>query len=174
MSKEGEFMNHLFQGLLAVDHTDVFNFFASGLKDEIGERNIRRDEFFYVVSVLANFAQVPRYCEEGMPISCNFSEIFDRFIIPTDLLIDAEILEDAGAQTLFLAGFFRDQMKHRHNVLWYDEIGQSFYDKACQYEKDYQRRILFNHMAESFKVWAIICRNLSRSLRDRRYILKYQ
>ena len=45
--KEGEFMNHLFQGLLAVDHTDVFNFFASGLKDEIGERNIRRDEFFY-------------------------------------------------------------------------------------------------------------------------------
>jgi len=163
---------NMLQELLATNHYSAFDFFSTSLRESMGKNKFRENEFVHVVSVLAHFSQVSRFSNVSVPAPCNLSEIFDRFVIPTDLMIDAEILETAGAQTLFLVGFFRDQMRVRHNVAWYDKIGQSFYDKACQYEKMQERRILFNHMAESFPFWAIMSQDLSRELRDRRYLLR--
>jgi hypothetical protein len=102
----------------------------------------------------------------------NLSEVFDSFILQTTLLTDSEILEIGGSQILLFAGFFRDQMSRRHNVRWYDQVGQSMYEKASQYSRDVKKRDLFDRLSGSFPEWTIICRNLSRSCRDNRLLLR--
>jgi hypothetical protein len=102
----------------------------------------------------------------------NLSEVFDNFILHTSLLSDAEILEIGGSQILLFAGFFRDQMARRHNVRWYDQVGQSMYEKASQYSRDVKKREFFDRMSGSFPAWTAICNNMSRTCRDNRLLLR--
>ena len=44
---------------------------------------------------------------------------------------DKLMMETAGAQCLLLAGFFEDQMRPRHNVRWYAQLGASFFSRAA-------------------------------------------
>ena len=74
---------------------------------------------------------------------------------------------------LLFAGFFRDQMSRRHNVRWYDQIGQSMYERASQHSRNPGKRELLDRLAASFPVWTIVCRNLSRAFRDNRLLLRY-
>jgi hypothetical protein len=101
------------------------------------------------------------------------SEVFDTFVLHTFGLSDAEILEIAGSQILLFAGFFRDQMSRRHNVKWYDQLGQSLYEKASHCSTNVKKRALFDRMSGSFPDWTIICRDMNRACRDNRLLLRF-
>ena len=81
-------------------------------------------------------------------------------------------MEFGGSQVLLFAGFFRDQMRARHNVNWYDQVGQSLYEKASHNSKDRKKRELFDRLSESLPAWTIVCRNVHRTLRENRLLLK--
>jgi len=161
-----------FRELLAVNSEVAFNFFLTNLRDEVQGRGSKEDEVLYVTSILAHYAQVSRCDATYMPCMANLSEVFDNFILQDSGLQDPEILEIGGSQVLLFAGFFRDQMRRRHNVNWYDKVGQTLYDRACQYSRDRKKQRLFEKMSISFPDWAIICRNLSRTLRENQFLLE--
>jgi hypothetical protein len=102
----------------------------------------------------------------------NLSEVFDNFVLHATRLTDPELLEFGGSQVLLFAGFFRDQMHRRHNVKWYDQVGRSLYEKASQHSNNLKKRELFDRLSESFPAWTIVCRNLSRTLRENRLLLR--
>jgi hypothetical protein len=165
-------MDSLFEELVAVDSTSALNFFVNTLRDTAGTDNLREDETLYVASILAHYSQTSRADTVSIPSMANLSEVFDSFILPAVGLSDSEILEIGGSQILLFAGFFRDQMSRRHNVKWYDQVGQSMYEKASQYTTNLKKRELFDRMSESFPFWTILCRNMSRACRDNRLLLR--
>ena len=52
-------------------------------------------------------------------------------VIDTTLLRDSMMMETAGAQCLVLAGFFEDQMRRRHSIRWYAQLGATFFRRAA-------------------------------------------
>lgn len=166
-------MDTLFEELIAINSDSALNFFVDNLRESAGTERVREDETFYVASILAHYSQTSRADTTSIPSMANLSEVFDSFILQTSLLSDSEILEIGGSQILLFAGFFRDQMSRRHNVRWYDQVGQSLYEKASQYSRDVKKRELFDRMSGSFPLWTIICRNMSRSCRDNRLLLRF-
>jgi hypothetical protein len=166
-------MDSLFEELIAIDSDAALNFFVNNLRETAGSERVRDDETFYVASILAHYAQTSRSDTASIPSMANLSEVFDSFILPTSLLSDAEILEIGGSQILLFAGFFRDQMSRRHNVRWYDQVGQSMYEKASQYSRDVKKREFFDRMSGSFAAWTMICSNMSRACRENRLLLRF-
>ena len=162
-------MDDLFRELVEVDHDKALRFFVVGLQ-EVTNRPLNR-EMVYVASVLGHYAQTSRYDMGSMPSLANLGEVFDNFVIRS--IADPEILEIGGSQIILFAGFFRDQMKGRHNVKWYDEVGQSFYSRASDLSRDQQRRKLFEDLAESLPYWTVRCQALSRKLSENRFLLKF-
>ena len=146
-------MDSLFEELIAIDSDSALRFFVNNLRETAGTQKMRDDETFYVASILAHYSQTSRADTSSIPSMANLSEVFDSFILHTSLMSDSEILEIGGSQILLLAGFFRDQMARRHNVQWYDQIGQSMYEKASQYSRDVKKRELFDRMSGSFPAW---------------------
>ncbi len=165
-------MDSLFQELIAVDSGTALNFFAENLRETAGIRRFREDEVFYVASILAHYAQTSRSDTTTMPLMANLSEVFDAFIMETTLANDSEMLEIGGSQVLLFAGFFRDQMARRHNVKWYDQVGQSLYGRASQYTSDVAKRQLFDRLSDSFPAWTGVCSTLSRTFRENRFLLR--
>jgi len=164
-------MDEILRELLGVNKAEAFNFFLSGLKD-VTKRD-PNDEMFYVASILAHFSITSRYDTSSMPPLANLSEVFDQFVFFDTT--DSEILEIGGSQVLLFAGFFRDQMKYRHSVTWYDGIGQSFYGRASAYSREAKRKRLFDRMSKSFPWWTLRCCDLSRKCRggsNNRHIIK--
>jgi len=166
-------MDSLFEELIAIDSGAALNFFVDNLRETAGTRTMRDDETFYVASVLAHYAQTSRADTMSIPSMANLSEVFDSFILQTTALNDSEILEMGGSQVLLFAGFFRDQMSRRHNVRWFDQVGQSMYERASQYSTNQKKRELFDRLSLTFPVWTITCRNMSRAFRDNRLLLKF-
>jgi hypothetical protein len=166
-------VDSLFEELIAIDSGTALRFFVANLRETIGTRilPLRDDEVDYVASILAHYAQTSRTDTMSIPAMANLSEVFDSFILPT-ALNDSELLEIGGSQILLFAGFFRDQMSRRHDVRWYDQVGQSFYERASQHSKNLKKRQLFDRLSRSFPVWTIMCRNLSRAFRDNRLLLR--
>jgi hypothetical protein len=165
-------MDSIFEELVAVDSARAFNFFVASLRETAGTERFKADEMLYVASILAHYAQTSRFDTTSLPCLSNLSEVFDNFVLQTSRLADSEILEFGGSQVLLFAGFFRDQMSHRHNVKWYDQVGQSLYERAGQYSQNVKKRELFDGLSESFPAWAVTCRDLSRTLRENRLLLK--
>ena len=79
--------------------------------------------------------------------------------------------EQAGAQCLLLAGFFEDQMRRRHNIRWYAELGASFFSRAALHERSPHRARLLDAIARRFEPWRRRFAQLSRELRDQHYVL---
>jgi hypothetical protein len=159
---------------LHVTSTDALNFFYTNLKDQTEQVKVPNDETIYVASVLASFAQTS-VCETfSLPSPRNLSEVFDTFIMRTEKLEDSELLELAGAQTLFLNGFFREQMRKRHNVNWYDLRGSHFYNEASRFSVSRRRREILTQMAEHFGIWTQITSDLHKYLRENHYLLRLQ
>lgn len=161
-----------FRELLSVDMGIAINFFFANLEEVMPSRRlVSQDETLYVASVLAHWAATSR-AEEGsfMPPMPNLSEVFDTFVVGMEVP-GPDLLEVAGAQTLLLAGFFRDHMRGRYPVRWYDTMGTSFYAQAGDLSKDPRRSRLFMAMAVRFPFWTVTCRNLHRHLTDNRYLL---
>jgi hypothetical protein len=156
--------------LLATDHRRILEFFVSGLRD-VSEPDVDRQELFYNASVLAHYAQVSTEAGIEWPAPKNLSEVFDHFVLNTTLRHDSVMLEVAGTQCLLLAGFFEDQMRGRHNIRWYSELGSGFFSQAAVHERSSRKARLLDAIARRFEPWRQRHALLSRTLRDQPYLL---
>ena len=156
--------------LLATDHRQALEFFFLGLQD-VSEPTVDRQELLYNASVLAHYAQVSTQADVDWPAPSNLSVVFDHFVSDTTLLHDNLMMETAGAQCLLLAGFFEDQMRRRHNIRWYVELGASFFSRAAVQEPSAPKARLLNAIARGFEPWRQRHARLSRELRHQPYVL---
>ena len=90
------------------------------------------------------------------------------------LLADSLMMETAGAQCLVLAGFFEDQMRRRHSIRWYAELGAGFFSRAATLETSPRKAQLLDTMAMHFESWRQRQARLSRVLRDQPFLLAPQ
>ena len=97
--------------------------FSSVALQDVCECPVDRQELLYNASVLAHYAQVSTRPTSDLPAPASLRAVFDHFVVDTTLLHDSPMMETAGAQCLLLAGFFEDQMRRRHNIRWYAELG---------------------------------------------------
>ena len=121
-------MGHL-RELLATDQRQVLEFFALHLKDVSGPA-VDREDLLYTASVLAHHALVSTHADVELSAPANLSAVFDHFVFDTSLFRDGAMMETAGAQCLVLTGFFEDQLRRRHNIRWYAELGAGFFSRA--------------------------------------------
>jgi hypothetical protein len=156
--------------LLATDHRQTLEFFFQGLK-ELSEPGVDRQEVLYNASVLAHYAQVSTEAALDMPTPRNLSAVFDSFVFDTSLADDSGMMETAAAQCLLLAGFFEDQMRGRHNIRWYAELGAAFFSRAAAHASSTPRAQLFATMSRHFEPWRQRHARLSRELRDQPFLL---
>ena len=156
--------------LLSADHRQALEFFFVGLKD-VSEPAVDRQELLYNASLLAHYAQVSTQADVDWPAPANLSVVFDHFVSDTTLLHDGLMMETAGAQCLLLAGFFEDQMRRRHSIRWYAELGASFFRRAAVQESSPNKARLLDTIARRFEPWRQCHAQLSRELRDQPYLL---
>ena len=156
--------------LLAIDHRQTLEFFVLRLQD-VSESTVDRAELLYNASLLAHYAQVSTQPDIDWPAPANLSAVFDHFVSDTTLLHDSLMMETAGAQCLLLAGFFEDQMRRRHNIRWYAELGASFFRRAAVHEQSLHKARLLDAIARRFEPWRRRHAQLSRELRDQPYLL---
>jgi hypothetical protein len=156
--------------LLAIDHRQTLEFFMLRLED-VTEPTVDRQELLYNASLLAHYAQVSTQPDVDVPAPANLGAVFDHFVADTTLRHDTLMMETAGAQCLLLAGFFEDQMRLRHNIRWYAQLGASFFSRAALHEPSPQRARLLDAVARRFEPWRQRHAHLSRELRDQPYLL---
>ena len=156
--------------LLATDHRQALEFFFVGLQD-VSEPSVDPQELLYNASVLAHYSQISTQADVDWPAPANLSMVFDHFVADTTLLHDSLMMETAGAQCLLLAGFFEDQMRQRHNIRWYAELGASFFSRAAAQEQSPPKARLLDTIARRFESWRQRHARLSRELRDQPYVL---
>ena len=162
-------MEHL-RELLAVDSRQALTFFVLGLRD-VCEPGVDREELLYNASVLAHHAQTSTQSAHELPTPVNLSDVFDHFVLDTTLTLDGSMMEAAGAQCLLLAGFFERQMRQRHNIRWYVEVGTTCFGRAAAQEQSSHKARLLETLARRFEAWRQRHERLSRELRDRPYLL---
>lgn len=166
--------------LLAVDKIECVNFFYRGL-EEVGQPGADRRERIYVASMLAHFALTSRASGDPMFVLGDLSEVFDTFVVEhfSNPYVSASILENAGANTLLLNGFFR-RPEGKRSVHWYDELGAGFYEGASIASlRGKHMQSFYAGMAEHFSLWSHDCYELAKQLRDdetstREMIIKIQ
>jgi hypothetical protein len=156
--------------LLAFDHHQTLEFFVLRLQ-HVSEPTVDREELLYNASLLAHYAQVSTQPDIDVPAPANLSAVFDHFVSDTTLLRDSLMMETAGAQCLLLAGFFEDQMRRRHNIRWYAELGASFFRRAALHERSPHKARLLDAIARRFELWRQRHAQLGRELRDEPYLL---
>ena len=156
--------------LLAVDPRQALEFFVVRLQD-VSEATVDRQELLYNASLLAHYAHVSTQPDVDVPAPANLSAVFDHFVSDTTLLHDSLMMETAGAQCLLLTGFFEDQMRPRHNIRWYAELGASFFSRAALHERSPPKARLLDAIARGFEPWRRRQAQLSRELRDQPYLL---
>ena len=156
--------------LLAIDHRQALEFFVLRLQ-EVSEPTVDQHELLYNASLLAHYAQVSTEPDTDLPAPANLSAIFHHFVVDPTLLHDTRMMELAGAQCLLLAGFFEDQMRPRHNIRWYSDLGASFFGRAALHEQSLLKARLLGAIARNFEPWRRRHAQLSRELRDQPYLL---
>ena len=160
----------LLRGLLASDHRQTLDFFIVGLRDVSGP-SVDRQELLYNASVLAHFAQVSTQAHGEIPTPATLGTVFDNFVLDTTLRLDGSMMETAGAQCLLLAGFFEEQMRRRHNIRRYAQLGSGFFTRAAVQEQSSPKARLLRSLAKGFEAWRQRHERLSRELRDQQYLL---
>jgi hypothetical protein len=156
--------------LLAVDERRALEFFVTGLKD-VCEENVDTDELLYNASVLAHYALVSTESHTDWPAPTSLSTVFDKFVHEPDILATGSVMEEAGAQCLLMSGFFEDQMRGRHNLRWYSELGASFFQRAAARSLSARRSQFLGALALHFESWRRRHARLSRELRGTPYLL---
>jgi hypothetical protein len=159
-----------FGELLVTDQRQALEFFFVQLQ-EVSGPDVDRDELFYNASVLAHYALTSTHAAEDVATPATLTSVFDHFVLDTTLLRDHGMMETAGAQCLILSGFFEDQMRRRHNIRWYAELGASFFNRAALNEPSPHRARLLDTIARRFEPWRRRYARLSRELRDQPYLL---
>jgi hypothetical protein len=158
------------QELLAFDDRRALEFFVLRLQD-VADSTVDREELFYNASVLAHYALTSTQPAFDMPAPANLSAVFDHFVTDTTLLDSSPMMETAGAQCLLLTGFFEDQMRRRHNIRWYAQLGAGFFRRAALSERSPRKARLFDAIARGFEPWRKRHAQISRELRDQPYLL---
>jgi len=156
--------------LLAIDPRQALEFFVVRLQD-VSELTVDPQELLYNASLLAHYAQVSTQPDVDVPAPANLSTVFDHFVSDTTLLHDSLMMETAGAQCLLLTGFFEDQMRPRHNIRWYAELGAGFFRRAALHERSLDKARVLDAIARRFEPWRQRHAQLSRDLRDQPYLL---
>ena len=156
--------------LLGSNHQQTLEFFLVGLR-EVSAADVDHDELLYNASVLAHYAQVSTKASDDVPTPAHLGEVFDTYVLDTSMCHDSGMMETAGAQCLLLAGYFEDQMRRRHAIRWYAELGARFYGRAATIERRARKARLLGGMAVAFESWRQRHAQLSRELRDRPYLL---
>lgn len=160
----------MLRGLLASDHRQTLDFFIVGLRD-VSEPSVDLQELLYNASILAHYAQVSTHASGDLPAPATLSSVFDNFVLDTTLHSDGPMMEAAGAQCLLLAGFFEKQMRGRHNIRWYVDLGSGFFSRAAAREPSSPKARLLHSLAKDFEAWRQRHQRLSRELRDQRHLL---
>jgi hypothetical protein len=156
--------------LLASDHRQTLEFFCVGLQ-EVADTTVDPQELLYNASVLAHHAQVSSHSASELPTPATLTDTFDAFVLDASRGADANTLEAAGAQCLLLSGFFEDQMRRRHTIRWYAELGAGFYHRAAAQQGSFRKARLLRSMARRFEPWRRVHAELARALRDLPYLL---
>ena len=156
--------------LLATDERQALEFFFMHLRD-VSEPSVAEDELLYNASVLAHYAQVSTAAADGVPMLPGLSTVFDQFVIDTTVHRDGDMMETAAAQCLVLAGFFEDQMRRRHAIGWYAELGAGFFSRAAAQQESERKARLLHSLSRHFELWRRRHARLSRELRDMPYLL---
>jgi len=156
--------------LLATDERRALDFFFERLKDVSGPA-VDAQELLYNASVLAHYAQVSTQAEIELSAPATLGAVFDHFVVDTTLRHDSQMMETAGAQCLVLAGFFEDQMRRRHNIRWYAQLGAGFFSQAASLEPSQRKAQLLTALARRFEPWRQRHARLSRELRDQPFLL---
>jgi hypothetical protein len=156
--------------LLGTDERRAFEFFFIHLRD-VCEPTVPGDELLYNASVLAHYAQVSTDTTEGVPMMPGLSALFDQFVLDTTAHGDPELMETAAAQCLLLAGFFEQQMRRRHAIVWYAELGAGFFSRAAEHQGSASKAVLLRALARHFEPWRRRHARLSRSFRDMPYLI---
>jgi|SRR5712671_3996222 len=156
--------------LLATDQRQALEFFVERLKDVSGPA-VDLQELLYNASVLAHYAQVSTHAEFELAAPATLLAVFDHFVVDSTLLHDSQMMETAGAQCLVLAGFFEDQMRRRHNIRWYSQLGAGFFSQAATLEPSPRKAQLLYTLARHFEPWRQRHARLSRELRDQPFLL---
>jgi hypothetical protein len=162
-------MEHLGE-LLASDHRHTLEFFVVGLKD-VSDATVDTRELLYNASVLAHYAQLSTDPDVETSAPADLTAVFDHFVTHTSWLNDPLMMETAGAQCLLLSGFFEDQMRRRHNIHWYAELGAGFFRRAAAAEASAAKARLLETIAIRFELWRRRHARLSRELREMPYLL---
>jgi len=156
--------------LLAIDQRQALEFFFQRLKDVSGPA-VDLQELLYNASLLAHYAQVSTRAEKELATPATLSAVFDNFVVDSTLPRDSQLMETAGAQCLMLAGFFEDQMRHRHNIRWYAQLGAGFLKQAAVLEPSPHKAQLLGTVASRFEAWRQRHARLGRELRDQPFLL---
>jgi len=156
--------------LLATNQRQALEFFVLRLQ-EISGPAVDRAELLYNASVLAHHALTSTHAEFELPAPANLSAVFDAFVVDSSVRHDSLMLETAGAQCLLIAGFFEDQMRRRHSIRWYAELGAGFFSRAARQEPLPHKARLLDTMGKRFETWRQRQALLSRELRDQPYLL---
>jgi hypothetical protein len=155
--------------LLASDHRRTLEFFYVGLQD-VTDSTVDPHELLYNASVLAHHAQVSSHSASELPTPASLADTFDTFVLDASHA-DGDLLESAGAQCLLLAGFFEDQMRRRHSIRWYTELGSGFYHRAAARQESRRKARLLSSIARHFEPWRSVHAELARTLRDLPYLM---
>jgi hypothetical protein len=156
--------------LLAAGEQQTLEFFVVRLT-EVSEPTVDHQELLYNASVLAHHARVSTQSAADLTTPATLTEVFDHFVFDTTLRDDRAMMEAAGAQCLLLAGFFEDQLRRRHNLRWYAQLGVGFFNRAAELERSPQKMRLLAAIAAGFEPWRQRHARLSRYLRDQPYLL---
>jgi hypothetical protein len=151
--------------LLAIDGRQALEFFFQRLKDVSGPA-VDPQELLYNASLLAHFAQVSTGAGMELATPATLSTVFDNFVVDSTPRQDRLLMEAAGAQCLMLAGFFEDQMRHRHNIRWYAQLGAGFFRQAAELEPSAHKAQLLDTVARRFEAWRQRHARLGRELRS--------
>lgn len=158
------------RNLLVSDHRRTLEFFFLGLQD-VSEASVDREELLYNASVLAHFAQVSTQSTGDFPTPATLGVVFENFVVDQTLQRDSVMMETAGAQCLLLAGFFEDQMRGRHNIEWYSELGATFFRRAAAAEHALRKARVLDGLSRRFESWRQRHAHLGRELRALQYLL---
>jgi hypothetical protein len=159
-----------YSDLLATTERQALEFFFVGLK-EVSEPDVDTRELLYTASVLAHYAQVSTRAAYDMPAPATLATVFDQFILDDSMRQDSAMLETAATQCLLLAGFFESQMRERHNIRWYAEVGSGFFRRAAQLSRERRRAQLLDTVGRHFEPWRTRYSRLSRELQVQPYLI---
>src|SRR4029453_2181849 len=125
----------------------------------------------YNASVLAHYAQVSTHAHGDMPTPATLAPAFDQFVVDDTLREDSSMLGTAATQCLLLAGFFESQMRRRHNIRWYTDLGSGFFRRAAQLARERRRAEPLDTLGPHFEPWPRRYARLSQELQVQRYVI---